>query len=148
MLLRARNDTHWYAVEVTGRFSMEAEAAQSAVHRKAALRNAIERFIEGQKKTHNSHYLGGPIKISNPLPHVEFSEDSSVDLGPKAAPDPRDREAYEAWGKAEKARAAKKAGLTVGMVDFTITTKFRRPLRKQLLTIAPSGLIVPTAALS
>jgi hypothetical protein len=148
MLLRAVNDTHWYPVEVTGRFSMESECAASPAHRTKAIESALLAFIENQKRSHDSHFLAKwPVRVSEPMPHIAFSEDANSDLGPAGAPDPRDRERYEAWGKAEKARAARKAGLNVGMVDFTITARFSRKMRQLPLVIAPgattaSGLVL------
>lgn len=119
---------------------MEAECAASPVHRTKAIESALLAFIENQKKSHDSHFLSKwPVKISEPLPHIIFSEDAKPDLGPGDAPDPRDRERYEAWEKAEKARAARKLGLSVGMVDFTITARFRRKMRQAPLLIAPGA---------
>lgn len=147
MLLKAVNDKHWHAVEVMGRFSMEAECAASPVHRTAGIKSAIDAFIANQARSHDSHWLGGPIKVSDPLPHLEFSEDASPDPGSMDRPDPKDTERYAAWDRAEKARAARKAGMSVGMVDFTLTTTFRRKMRQLPLVIAPghttaSGLIL------
>lgn len=145
MLLRAVNDKHWYPVEVMGRFTVEAECAASPVHRTEAIKNALAAFIDNQKRSHNSIWTGGDVKVSEPQPHLAFSEDASPDLGPAAAPDPRDRERYEAWDRAERARAARKAGMSVGLVDFTLTTRFWRIMKQAPLVIAPGSALNKTA---
>ncbi len=120
---------------------MEAECAASPVHRTKAIESALLAFIDNQKRSHDSHFHEGwPVKVSEPLPHIAFSEDAKPDLGPADAPDPRDRERYEAWGKAELARSARKAGLNVGMVDFTITARFWRKMKQAPLVIAPGAM--------
>jgi hypothetical protein len=119
-------DKEWQRVPITGRYDCERDEWLNPIHRKKVILSAWLIMAENQAKL-DSIWTGETPQVRGPLAHIDFSEDSSPDEGPGAnRPDPRDRDAMEAWEAADRRLAAKRAGLNEALVDFTIVAQFKR----------------------
>ena len=75
----------------------------------------------------------GKIEVQGNLPHLEFSDDVTPDLGPLAAPNPLDLTACEAFRRAEEARMAKDVPTDLrDLVDFRVILTFEKPVQGPL----------------
>jgi hypothetical protein len=140
-LVYVRGDKVVDRIKRHGRFAVPEACARSEVHFKAALKQYMRKMVRGFELTH-PHYrlVNDGFEWRGPLPHIEFSDSSTPDPGPLAAPDFRDVEASERWERAERSRKARVVGDhdDQDLVDFQIILVFERTLQGDLRPLASS----------
>ncbi len=139
-LVYVAKDKQYQRTIVTGRFDCERdEWFGNPLWRKAAILGAWVAMVEAQEKL-DSTWTGDQPRVVGPLEHIDFSSDTSADDGPLAhRPDPRDRAANDAYERAERALVAKRAGLVVDRVDFTLTAPFKRRVKGAMRVHIPEA---------
>lgn len=95
----------------TPRFWQEVSAAQETMIRDLGRKGVI--------------WVGPDWEISEPMPHVDFSDVAEPDPGPQLMPDPRDLAAMRQWEAAERERVARKTRKNDELVDFWIVSAFK-----------------------
>lgn len=138
-LIYVEKDKQWERVPVTGRYDCERDEWLSVAHRKACILGAWESMVDVQEKQ-GSTWDGATPQVAGPLQHIDFSGDTTPDTGPMAnRPDPRDRDANDRWEAAEKAKAARRSGVEMERVDFTLTAGFKRRVRNAFRVHIPES---------
>lgn len=137
-LLVVQGDTEYMLVRRRGRFSMERAQAASPKHRSDAVKAAMLRFLKTMALMGYQFVDDGCVEVRENLPHLEYSDDAAIDLGPLAQPHPGDVKANAEFRREELSKVAAAVpdpnDLDAGdLIDVQIVATFKKAKRKVFL---------------
>jgi hypothetical protein len=143
-LILVQNDGVYFPVKRKGRFALELQAAKSPAHRQAAAKKAWEFFRNTMALQGFESLDSRPEELRGPLPHLDVSEDMTVDPGSGTRPaQDASPETLANWELAERARLDSvksfRQGATPDLVDLILIGRFRKRVPVEFHTAASKG---------
>jgi hypothetical protein len=132
-LVYVRMDGAFQRMRRRGRFSISRAEAASFEHLQKAVKEMQEKMISGLRTAGYRYVPSGQWEFRGPFDHIPFSDSASTDQGPterkRIDQFLNDPTAWIKWERAEKARAARRLGAIVEMVDYELVATFEKKVR-------------------
>lgn len=140
-LVRVREDATIERCRRRGRFAISRSEAASFHHLERAVKQMQAEMVDGLKKVGYRYVSNpddgrGPWEFVGPEQHVDFEDIPMVDTGPigrREIDQAMGQEAFARFERAERARAARRFGLRVAMVDYLLIAMFERRVEGDLV---------------